>query len=115
VSRGLATTFILVLIALTCIAAARRLDRERRLIATLRARQALTPQRALSLELLSADEQDTARDLMAAGVLQGDARRCYLESATLGRFRRKRARLALAGASGALALAVVTAWLVLRR
>jgi hypothetical protein len=115
VSRGFATAFLLVLIALTCIATARRLERERRLIATLRARQALTPQRAVSVELLSPDEQDTARDLMAAGVVQGDARRCYLEPATLGRFRRKRTRLALAGASGALALAVVTAWLVLRR
>jgi hypothetical protein len=115
VSRGFATALLLVLIALTCIAVSRRLERERRLIATLHARRALDRERALPLAHLSADEQDTARDLMAAGVVQGDATSCYLEPARLGRFRRKRTRLALAGACGALALASFTAWLVLHR
>ena len=114
-SRGFATALLLALIALSCIAVSRRLERERRLIATLRARQAIGAERALPLDRLSADERDTARDLMATGVVRGDGTRCYLDPATLSGFRRKRTRLALAGAGGALALALVTAWLVLRR
>jgi hypothetical protein len=115
VSRGFATALLLVLIALSCIAVSRRLERERRLISTLRARDAVGADRALPLHRLSADEQDTARDLMAAGVVCGDGTCCYLDPTRLGGFRRKRTRLALAGACGALALAVVTAWLVLKR
>lgn len=106
--RGLATAGSLILIALTCIAIAKRLERERRLLRKLR------EQGAVSLQALSADERETADHLHAAGVLRMDATRGYLEPAGFKAFRRKRVRFALTGALIALALGAVVVVVLLR-
>lgn len=106
--RGLATAGSLILIALTCIAIAKRLERERRLLRKLR------EQGAVSLEALTDDERDTAEGLRAAGVLRMDSKRGYIEPAGLKAFRRKRVRFALTGALIALGLCVVVAFVLLR-
>lgn len=114
-SRGFLAAAALILIALACIAVARRLERERRLIAKLRHRGALDPQRALPLGRLTEDERDTVDQLLAAGVLRGGEGGCYIAAAELGTFRRKRIRLAATGALAALALAAATAFVILHR
>ena len=106
--RGLATAGSLILIALTCIAIAKRLERERRLLRKLR------EQGAISLQALSDDERETADNLRAAGVVRMDAARGYIEPAGLEAFRRKRVRFALTGALIALGLCVVVAVVLLR-
>ena len=106
--RGLATAGSLILIALTCIAIAKRLERERRLLRKLR------EQGAISLQALSDDERETADNLRAAGVVRMDAAHGYVEPAGLEAFRRKRVRFALTGALIALGLCVVVAVVLLR-
>jgi hypothetical protein len=106
--RGLATAGSLILIALTCIAIAKRLERERRLL------QKLREHGAVSLDALTDDERQTAEHLRAAGVLRMDARRGYLEHAGLKQFRAKRVRFALTGALIALGLGVGVVYLFLR-
>jgi hypothetical protein len=97
------------------VAVTRRLERERRLMAHLRAQDALTPASALRLEQLSADERDTAHDLMAVGVVRSSGSGCYLAADTVSGLRRKRARLAIGGALAFAALAGLTVLLVLHR
>jgi hypothetical protein len=106
--RGLATAGSLILIALLCIASAKRLERERRLIQKVRQRG------AVSLDALSDDERDTAYSLRECGVLRMDQARGYIEPEGLRKFRRKRIRFALTGALLALALGAAAMSLVLR-
>jgi len=106
--RGFATAVCLILIALTCIAIAKRLERERRLLQKLRDGQPLV------FDTLTDDERDTAEHLRAAGVLRMDRNRGYVEPEGLERFRGKRLRFALTGALAALALAILVAFILLR-
>ena len=108
--RGLLAVACLVLIALSCISVVRTLERERTLLRKLRARGG-----ALHLENLTEDERDCAKSLATAGVLTIERHRCYVRSAELPVFERKRVRLALSGGVIALVLAVVVAVLILHR
>jgi hypothetical protein len=107
-ARGLATAASLILIALTCIAIAKRLERERRLIQKLRERG------AVSLDDLTDDERDTAHGLREAGVLRMDRTRGVIEPEGLRQFRRKRVRFALSGALIAAVLCALVAYALLR-
>lgn len=109
------TVACLVLVALGCIAIVRMLERERLLLRKLRGRGALDTTTALSVEGLSIDERDCLERLTAAGVVNIRDGRCYLVPAGVRDFRRKRTRLALSGALGALALAVLLARMILHR
>lgn len=113
--RGLFAVACLVLIALCCISVVRKLERERRLLKKLRAREARKAGAPVALSELSDDERDCAQSLAAAGVLTIRQNRCYLRSAELPVFRRKRVRLALSGAVAALILALAVAVLILHR
>ncbi|HKZ74172.1 MAG TPA: hypothetical protein VJ011_08910 [Steroidobacteraceae bacterium] len=113
--RGFATALCLVLIALACIAVARRFERERRLIAKLRRRDAFDADRALSARHLSDDERDTVTDLTRAGVLRERGGSHYIDAASLAVFRRKRVRVALSGALVALAVCAFVAAAILGR
>jgi hypothetical protein len=113
--RGLLTVACLVFLALGCLSVVRSLERERRLVRKLRARGAINPSAAVPIDELTEDERDCARSLATAGVLNLKGRGCYLRSSELPLFRRKRVRLALSGALGVLALAVVLAVLILHR
>ncbi len=106
--RGFATAVCLILIALTCIAIAKRLERERRLLRKLR------ESGTLSLEGLTDDERDTAEALREAGVLHMDRSRGYVKPEGLREFRRKRVRFALSGALIALVFAMLVAAILLR-
>jgi hypothetical protein len=97
----------LVLIALTCLSIVRKLERERRLLARLRART------ELSLDELSEEDRDCARSLAAAGVVILRQNRCYLSAGQLPAFRGKRLRLVLSGGLGAALLAALVAVLIL--
>ncbi len=112
--RGFATAAVLVLIALACSAVARRLERERRLIAALRARGAVDAAHALPLDALGEAERDAVDDLRAAGVVAVARDRCHLTPA-LAPFRRKRIRLALTSAIAAILLAAGLVALILAR
>lgn len=109
--RGLLAVACLVLIALGCIAVVRTLERERRLLRKLRAHGG----NSVLLRDLSDDERDCAKSLAGAGVLTIEQNRCYVRSAELPVFKRKRVRLALSGGLIALILAVVVAVLILHR
>lgn len=113
--RGFATASLLILIALACSAVARRLEKERRLIAKLRSRQACDPSRAIRVNELSDDERHTVSGLTQAGVLRGHGNARYLELTALASFRLKRVLLALSGALAALAVAALVAFLILKR
>jgi hypothetical protein len=123
VQRAFAFLLLVALVALACLSAARRIERERRLISRLREREAMTADRAVPVGAFSADEQDTLRDLIAIGIVRAHelpggrraagarARRgCYLDRDALVGLRYKRTRLAL---SGILALAAAVVVLVL--
>jgi hypothetical protein len=119
-SRGFATAAILIIIALACLSVVRRMERDRRILATLRERRAFDFANAVPLDSLSPELRDSAESLAQAGVItigKGATGRaaCYLVQSEVPVFRRKRTRLALVGAIGALALAVVVALLILRR
>lgn len=115
-SRGFLTALLLAIIALVCIAAARRFERERRLLGKLRRRAAFDAHHALAAGELSEDERDTAADLREAGVLRdAGADACYIDPEMLASFRRKRMRFAFSGALGALAIAALVAVLFLGR
>ena len=107
--RGFATAATLVLIALTCIAFAKRLERERRLLRRLREADGV-----LTLESLNEDERETAETLRKAGVLRVEHGRGYVRPEGLRVFRGKRVRVAVSGAAIALVLAVVVAFVLLR-
>lgn len=88
------------------------MERERRLLRKL---HQLEPGRALHLDDLSARERDAAYSLSDAGVLTLQGDRISVKQAALKPFQRKRLRLALSGATGALLLACLVAFLILRR
>jgi hypothetical protein len=113
-SRGLATLFVLVLLALVCIAMLRRVERERRVIRDLRNRAAFDATRAVRGKSWSQDDHDTADDLTAAGIVQtvGGAR--YLDRARYTTWRRRRVRLALGGVLTAALLAALVVVVVIR-
>jgi hypothetical protein len=113
--RGLLTVACLVFIALGCISVVRKLERERRLLRKLRAQSAADDASGVSLDDLTDDERDCSQLLATAGVLTIRQNRCYLRSNELPVFRRKRVRLALSGALGALLLCVIVMVLILRR
>ena len=106
--RGLATAGSLILIALTCIAIAKRLERERRFLRRLR------DEDAVSLDSLTDDERETAEHLRAAGVLRMDSRRGVVEPVGLREYQRKRVRVAMTGAVIALVLGLGVAYAILR-
>ncbi len=113
--RGFSTAAALIVIALAALAVSRKLERERRLLRKLKARGALDPQNGLPLDGLSEDERASAESLAAGGVLGIRENRCHIRASELATFRRKRIRLALSGAFGALLLACLVAVLILRR
>jgi hypothetical protein len=109
--RGLLAVACLVLIALSCISVVRTLERERRLLRKLRA-QGIGP---VPMRDLTDDERDCAKSLARAGALTIEQNRCYVRSAELPVFQRKRVRLALSGGVIALLFALVVAVLILHR
>jgi hypothetical protein len=106
--RGFAAVAILILIALACLAVARRLDRERRLLARLRTR-------SVSPDDLTEDERDTANHLASIGVVRLARSQWQIDASALAAFRRKRLRLGLFAALAALALAAIVILGVLLR
>lgn len=112
--RGFATAALLVLVALTCIAIAKRLEGERRMIRKLRELRATDASRAIPLEGLSDIERDTLERLREAGVLRMDRTRGYVDPVALRSFNGRRMRFALTGALCALTLAILIAVIVLR-
>ena len=113
--RGLVTVALLVMVALGCIAFARRLESERRLVARLRERASAAPGSGLLANSLSFSEQEAARSLSNAGAIVERAGCYHLEPERLRVFRRKRLRLTISGALGALGLAIAIAALLLHR
>ena len=69
----------------------------------------------MPLRDLSDDERDCAKSLADAGVLTIRQNECYVRSAELPVFKRKRMRLVLSGGALALILCLVVAVLILRR
>ncbi|HEU4625964.1 MAG TPA: hypothetical protein VFS52_14430 [Steroidobacteraceae bacterium] len=107
--RGFFTAVSLILIALTCIAFAKRIERERRLLRKLRENNG-----KVSFADLSDAERDTAEALRAAGVLHADRDRGYIRPDALRAFKQKRIRFVLSGALIALVLAIAVAFILLR-
>jgi hypothetical protein len=107
--RGFATAVLLIVIALTCIAFAKRLERERRLLRKLRQNEG-----TLAFDQLTDAERDTAEALRAAGVLRKDREHGFVLPEGLQAFKRKRLRFAIAGALAALTLSAIVALLLLR-
>ena len=107
--RGFFTAVVLILIALTCIAFAKRIERERRLLRKLRENDG-----KVSFDELTDDERDTAESLRAAGVLKAERGRGYVHPEALKVFKQKRVRFALSGALVALVLAIAVAVILLR-
>ena len=114
--RGFATAALLILVALTCIAIAKRLEGERRMIRKLRELRADGPQaaRPINLDGLNDVERDTLERLREAGVLRMDRSRGYIDPAALKAFKGRRLRFALTGALTALVLALLIAAILLR-
>lgn len=113
--RGFATASFLILIALACIAVARRFEKERRLLAKLKERKAYDPSQGVRVSELSEDERHTVSDLTQAGVLRGHGNVRYIERAALASFKLKRVFLAISGALAALAIAAGMAFIILTR
>jgi hypothetical protein len=112
-SRGLATAALLILVALTCITIAKRLEGERRMIRKLRELRASGTDKAIPLDDLDEVERDTLERLRAAGVIRMDASRGYINPDALRTFKGKRMRFALTGAMFALLVAIAIAYAVL--
>src|SRR4051794_26498249 len=102
--RGFATAALLILVALSCIAIAKRLEGERRMIRKLRELRANGTDRAIPLDDLDDVERDTLDRLRAAGVVRMDRSRGYINPEALRSFKGKRMRFALTGAMMALLL-----------
>jgi len=115
VGRGFATVLILILFALACLAGSRRIGRDRRLVAKLRAARAFDSDSGVPLGELTPDQRDSARSLAAAGVLAIRRNRCFIVQSQLSMFRYRRTRATLAAGFVALAVAVLVAILILRR
>jgi hypothetical protein len=110
-SRGIATAALLILVALTCIAIAKRLEGERRMIRMLREHRA--NEHGIPLDDLDEVERDTLDRLRAAGVVRMDRSRGYINPEALRSFRGKRMRFALTGGLLALLLAMAIAYAIL--
>ncbi|MBV6418062.1 MAG: hypothetical protein CMLOHMNK_02842 [Steroidobacteraceae bacterium] len=113
--RGFATAAVLLLIALSYAAIARRLERERRLVARLRARGAVDAAHALALDALGDAEREAVDSLRAAGVVAVSRDRCHLVAPALAPYRRRRVRLALTGTLAAILLAAIFLAFILAR
>ena len=113
-SRGFATAALLILVALTCIAIAKRLEGERRMIRKLRELRATGSNDPIPLDDLDEIERDTLERLRAAGVVRMDRSRGYVNPEALRAFKGKRMRFALTGAMLALFVAIAIAYIVLR-
>jgi hypothetical protein len=113
--RGFATVVVLSIIALACIVTARRLEREKRLLAKFRKQDAFDMARAIRVDQLTEDEKDVVKGLTAAGVLRGRGNARYIERTGLSAFRRKRIVLAITSALAALLVAVFTSFVILQR
>jgi hypothetical protein len=112
--RGIATAALLILVALTCIAIAKRLEGERRMIRKLRELRASDDtSKAIPLDELDPVERDTLERLREAGVIRMDRTRGYINPEALHTFRGKRMRFAITGALLALLLAMAIAYIVL--
>jgi hypothetical protein len=112
--RGIATAALLILVALGCIAIAKRLEGERRMLRKLRELRATDePGRAIPLEDLDEIERDTLERLREAGVIRMDRTRAYINPRELHTFKGKRMRFAISGALFALLLAMAIAYIVL--
>ena len=111
--RGFATAALLILVALTCIAIAKRLEGERRMIRKLRELRASDSNESIRLDDLDDVERDTLDRLRAAGVVRTDRTRGYINPEALHTFKSKRMRFALTGAMLALLLAMAIAYIVL--
>jgi len=112
--RGFATAALLVLVALTCIAIAKRLESERRMIRKLRQLRSADAASIVSLAGLSEVERDTLERLRSAGVLRMDRNRGYIDPEGLRAYRAKRVRFAIGGALIALGLGAAIVMAVLR-
>ena len=112
--RGIATAALLILVGLTCVAIAKRLEGERRMIRKLRELRANDAAGSIPLDDLDEVERDTFERLRAAGVVRMDRRRGYINPEALRTFKGKRVRFALTGALLALLLAMTIACIVLR-
>ncbi len=113
--RGFATALLLILVALACVAGARRVERDRRLMTKLRGARAFDPHTAIPLSGLSPDDRDSAAGLAQAGVVAMQGNRCYIVQSQLTMFRRKRTRVVLATSLVALVVTVLVVVLILRR
>jgi hypothetical protein len=113
--RGLLALASLVFIALCCISVVRKLERERRLLRKLRAREAVDIDSSVPLRDLNEDERDCAQSLATAGVVTIRQNGCFVRASEMPVFRQKRVRLALSGGVAALVLALVVAVLILHR
>ena len=111
--RGFATAALLILVALTCIAIAKRLEGERRMIRKLRELRASDSNESIRLDDLDDVERDTLDRLRTAGVVHMDRTRGYINPEALRTFKGKRMRFALTGAMLALLLAMAIAYIVL--
>jgi hypothetical protein len=112
-SRGIATAALLILVALTCIAIAKRLEGERRMIRKLRELRATDSRKPIPLDDLDDIERDAFDRLHAAGVIRMDRKRGYINPEALRTFKGKRMRFALTGGLLALLLAIAIAYIVL--
>jgi hypothetical protein len=112
--RGFATAALLILVALTCISIAKRLESERRMIRKLRQLRTGPDAQTIPLEGLSEIERDTLERLRSAGVLRMERNRGYLDPEGLRTYRAKRVRFAIGGALIALGLGVAIVVAVLR-
>ena len=112
-SRGLATAALLILVALTCIAIAKRLEGERRMIRKLRELRATDSGKSIPLNDLDDVERETLERLRAAGVIRMDRSRGYINPDALRTFKGKRMRFAMTGAMLALFVAFAIAYIVL--
>jgi hypothetical protein len=113
-SRGFATAVVLILVALTCITIAKRLEGERRMIRKLRELRATDSGRSIPLQNLDEVERDTLERLRAAGVIRMDRSRGYINPEALRTFKGKRMRFALTGVMLALLGVIALAIIVLR-
>ena len=108
--RGFATAGLLVLIALACIAIAKRLESERRMVRELRELRT----RGISIERLKASDHETFERLRRAGVFRMSGATGQIDPDALRAFKGKRTRFALTGALMALVLAILVAFVILR-
>ena len=114
--RGLASAAALIAIALACLTITRKLERERRLLAKLRKREATDSGAAgIPLDELGDDDRDAAESLATAGVLEIQRNRVSIKTVELSAFRKKRLRLMVTGGFGAFLLACLVALLILHR